>query len=173
MRAFLTVVPDMQTALAINRWCELCWQSRGRKIPVQNYHMTLAFLGDVDEKALQRLSEIFEGFSHSAFDVRLNAVGYWSDSDVLFVGSDVGNRALQELHDKCLHAANRIGARGSSKRYEPHITLARKLLMPPPPALIEPDFSFQATTLELWGSMREAKGARYNTVATWQLDDVK
>ncbi len=170
MRAFLTVVPDVQTALAITRWCDLCWPSGGRKIPVQNYHLTLAFLGDVDESALQKLSEIFENFNHSALKIQLNKVGYWSHTDVLYLGSDAVDAGLQSLHEKCRQAANRIGARGSAKRYEPHITLARKLVMPPPPALVEPDFSFEATSLELWSSVREAKGAHYSTLASWNLE---
>lgn len=169
MRVFLTVVPDVQTALAINRWCELCWPSSGRKIPVQNYHLTLAFLGDADEGALQKLSEIFDNFNHSALTIQLNKVGYWSHTDVLYLGSDFVDSSLQSLHEKCRQAANRIGARGSAKRYEPHITLARKLLIPPPPPLVEPDFSFVATSLELWSSVRESKGASYSTLASWNL----
>ena len=169
MRAFLTIVPDAQTALAINRWCELCWPSLVRRIPVQNYHMTLAFLGDTDEAALRKLSESLEAFSHNAFEVELNKVGYWSYTDVLFIGVDDIPESLQSLHDKCRQAANRIGARGAAKRYEPHITLARKLVTPPPAPLIEPGFTFAATSLQLWSSVRESHGARYSTVASWPL----
>ncbi len=169
MRAFLTLVPDTQTALAIERWCELCWPVSGRKVPVQNYHMTLAFLGEVDDAALQQLSEMLEGFSHSIFQVSLNQIGYWSNTEVLYLGTNSPPKELLALHDKCRQIANRISARGGSSRYEPHITLARKLNTPPLPALLEPDFTFTAETLELWSSVRESYGARYSTVGSWGL----
>ena len=170
MRTFLAIAPDAETALDISRWCELCWPAHARKIPVQNYHLTLAFLGDTDDRALQTLAEIMDAFNHAAFDLRLETIGYWPDTDVLWLGPSQIPQALHTLHKKCRHAANRIGARGSSKRYQPHLTLARKFIAPPGPALIEPDFSFKVRELQLWSTVRESHGASYHTLATWPLD---
>lgn len=168
MRTFLTLVPDARTALAIHQWSELCWPGLLRRIPVQNFHLTVAFLGDTDDRALQTLAEVFDGFEHQPINVTLDQVGYWTDSEVLWLGSRKVPEALSTLHAKCRSAANRVGAKGGAKRYQPHITLARKVVAPPA-ALIEPDFAFTAETLELWSSVRETKGARYSTLASWRL----
>jgi len=169
MRTFLTLVPDPPTALAIHKWCELCWPGLQRRIPVQNYHITLSFLGDTDDRALQKLSEVLDDFNHEPIELQLNDVGYWAESGVLWLGSDAVPDSLVALQKKCRQAANRIGARGSAKRYQPHITLARKITIPPAAALLEPDFQFTASSLELWSSVRDSQGARYGTLAGWQL----
>ena len=169
MRTFLTLVPDQSTALAIHKWCELCWPGLQRKIPVQNYHITLAFLGDTDDRALQQLSEILESFKHEPIELNLNDVGYLADPEVLWLGSESVPDSLVLLQKKCRQAANRIGARASAKRYRPHITLARKVVVPPVAALLEPEFQFTASSLELWSSVRDSKGARYSTLAEWPL----
>ncbi len=170
MRTFLTIAPDYETSLAINRWSELCWPVLERRIPVQNYHLTIAFLGDTDDTALQKLSEILSDFSHSSFTLVLNQIGYWPDTNVLWLGPKSVPDELTALHKKCKQAANRIGARAGGKSYQPHLTLARKLIVPPGSALLAPEFLFKATALELWSSVREAKGARYDTVASWALE---
>ncbi len=170
MRTFLTIAPDHDTALAINRWSGLCWPALDRKIPVQNYHITVAFLGDTDDNALQKLSEILDDFSHPSFELTLNEIGYWPDSDVLWLGPTHAPDELNALHKKCKQAANRVGARAGGRRYHPHMTLARKLITPPGSALLAPDFVFKVAALELWSSVREAKGARYDTLASWRLN---
>ena len=169
MRTFLTLVPDVSTALAIDKWCALCWPALMRRIPVQNYHMTVAFLGETDEAALQSLAEILDGFSHPTIDIQLDEVGFFADSGLLWLGSRAVPDQLVSLQKKCVKAANRIGCRGSAKNYRPHITLARKAASPPAAALIDPYFRLSARRLELWSSVRTPDGARYNTVASWPL----
>jgi len=160
----------MQTALAINKWSLLCWPMLGKQVPVQNYHVTISFLGELDDRALQSLAEHFENFEHSTFTMSLDKLGYWPDTNVLWLGTHSVAPQLEALHEKCKAAANRIGVRGSSRRFEPHLTLARKLSTPPAPALLEPEFEFAADTLELWSSVRTSAGARYSTIGQWQLD---
>ena len=169
MRTFLTLVPEQSTALAIYKWCELCWPGLQRRIPVQNYHLTLAFLGDTDDRALQKLSEVIDDFNHEPIQLKLNDVGYRAELGVLWLGSDAVPDSLVALQKKCRLAANRIGARGSARQYQPHITLARKITVPPVAALLEPDFLFTAHSVELWGSVRGSQGAMYSTLAQWQL----
>ncbi len=48
MRAFLTLIPDPEMAMAIDRWAEQCWPAIRRRVPVQNLHATLTFLGEID-----------------------------------------------------------------------------------------------------------------------------
>jgi len=169
MRTFLTLVPDMQTALAINKWSELCWPMLAKHVPVQNYHVTISFLGELDDIALQSLADLFENFEHPAFSISLNKLGYWPDTNVLWLGTVSIAPELVALHEKCKVAANKIGVRGGGRKFEPHLTLARNLDVPPTSALIEPDFEFKAESLELWSSVRASSGARYSTVAQWQL----
>ena len=169
MRTFFSVAPDHETAVKISRWSELCWPALSKRIPLQNYHVTLMFLGETDEASLKQIAQMFEAFVHPPFNVNLNEVRYLAGSDVLTVGPGETPPELDSLNKKCRQAANRIGVRGGSKQFCPHLTLARKLGSPPPGALIEPDFSFVARSLELWSSVRKPQGAQYSTLATWEL----
>ena len=174
MRTFLTLAPEPETALAIHRWCELCWPSLERRTPVQNLHMTVAFLGDQTPESVEKLQNIIENeIQNSAgvteIELLLDTLGYWPDTDIMWLGSREVSEGLIRLHSKCKQAANRLGAKAGGKSYTPHITLARKLNVPPPAALVDPSFRFYAQTLELWSSVREANGARYSTLGTWPL----
>ncbi len=136
---------------------------------MQNYHITLAFLGDTDDRALQKLSEILEDFKHEPIELNLNDVAYQAAPEVLWLGSDQVPDSLVSLQKKCRQVANRIGARASSKRYRPHVTLARRVVVPPTAALLEPEFLFTSSSLVLWSSTLSSQGARYSTLAEWQL----
>jgi len=169
MRTFFCVAPDHTTAINISKWSELCWPALARRIPLQNYHMTVAFLGETDENALESVAQMMEPFSHSAFDITLNEVSYWASSDVLVIRPSATPEPLQALNKKCRKIANRIGAKGGAKNFEPHLTLARKLQSPPSAALLESEFSFRVSSLELWSSVRKSDGAHYSTLGTWEL----
>ena len=169
MRTFFSIAPDQKTAISINKWSELCWPALGRRIPLQNYHMTVAFLGETDETALEGIAQMMEPFSHRAFDVVLDEVSYWAGSDVLVIAPSKLPDELETLNKKCRKVANRIGAKGGAKNYQPHLTLARKLVSPPSAALIEPNFSFTVSSLELWSSIRRSDGAVYSTLGEWGL----
>jgi 2'-5' RNA ligase len=136
---------------------------------VQNYHITTAFIGEVDDRALQKLSQVLEGLKQPCFELELNDVGYWSDSGVLWVGPTCVPDGLSRLQRECRKAANRIGARGGGRRYQPHLTLARNLTVPPASGLVDPDFLITVNELQLWSSTRHAHGANYQVLGTWRL----
>ncbi|MBX2879049.1 MAG: RNA 2',3'-cyclic phosphodiesterase [Granulosicoccus sp.] len=169
MRVFLCIAPDSATAIKIDRWCTLCWPALDKPIPIQNYHITTAFLGELNDHALKKLSQFLDGFSQSAFEVCLDDVGYWPDSGALWLGTQQESGPLIQLHRQCKNAANKIGAKGGGKRYQPHLTLARKLSVPPHAALVQPEFKFSVDALQLWSSTLQAKGAIYREMGRWRL----
>lgn len=169
MRVFFCIAPNATTSTGIDRWCTLCWPAITKKVPVQNYHLTTAFIGEVDDRSLQRLAQLFENFTLPAFSLDLNDVGYWPETGILWVGPAKVPEAMSQLHNECRKAANKIGARGGGKRYQPHLTLARKLAVPPASALVQPDFSINVNSLQLWSSTRHTHGARYQVLGSWPL----
>lgn len=169
MRTFLSLAPDAQTAVAIEKWCALCWPSLARKVPVQNYHVTVAFLGETNSEQLISLQEMLDQLQGSAFELLFNEVKYWPDSTLLWLGAQSVPEPAYHLADKCKNIANRAGLRASSRRYEPHLTLARKTQSPPGAPLLDPDFSVQFDSLQLMQSIRERSGVRYIELGAWPL----
>ncbi len=170
MRAFLSLTPDAETAMTISQWSALCWPMIERLVPVQNYHITIAFLGEIDGAVQQSIVEDIENRNlGGAFALALNRVGYWPDARVLWLGSDKACEAANKLAQTCKQIANRSGVRVSGKKFEPHITLARKPVVAPPAALIDPDFTVQFESLQLYQSILDRSGARYVEVESFRL----
>lgn len=169
IRAFLSLTPDVDSAIAIQQWSALCWPAISRAVPLQNYHLTLAFLGDISDSQLQTIQELHDDFRHPVFDLKLDRVGYWPDSTTLWLGSTDVPEDLMSLVVKCKSIANRAGVGTDKRRYTPHLTLARKTQTPPGPPLIDPDFPVRFESVELYQSIMDRDGVRYVELNSWSL----
>lgn len=170
IRAFISLTPDVSSAIAIQQWCALCWPAISRAVPLQNYHLTLAFLGDVSDSQLQTLHELLLEVRSPAIDLTLDSPGYWPDSTSLWLGSNNVPVHLITLAEKCKSIANRAGVRTETRRYVPHLTLARKTKTPPGLPLIDPDFPMRFESIELYQSIRDRDGVRYIELNSWALN---
>ena len=169
MRTFFAVTPDAQTCVAIDKWVRLCWPALSKPVAVQNYHITLAFLGETSTDQLRFIEEALQDFQAPSFSLQLTETGYWSEPDVLWLAPVDVPETLQLLADKCKRVANRAGIRVSQRRYHPHLTLARKNTAPPAMPLIDPDFELKADSFQLVRSLRERSGVRYTDLMSWSL----
>lgn len=169
MRSFLSITPDADSALAIERWSSLCWPAVNRLVPAQNYHLTLVFLGDISNGQLSTLRELLDDVRHSSFEMTLKEVGYWPDSTTLWLGPDHAPEQLSALAVKCRSIANRAGIKSGKKRYHPHLTLARKTKTPPAMPLIEANFKVGFDSFQLYQSLPGNDGVRYKELQTWAL----
>lgn len=88
-----------------------------------NYHLTLRFIGEVDEGEAADIHETLQGIRAPRFDVTLATVGHFGLRQ-LWVGVE-RNQALQHLHEKIESVLNRLGFPPEERRYTPHVTLAR------------------------------------------------
>lgn len=100
------------------------------------YHLTLAFLGDVENS---RLDSIASAASEAALEfgplpLRLEGVGAFPNPSKLRVlwaglgGSGIGD--LKALQKALVQALDRVGQRPDDDRFHPHITLARSRYRP-------------------------------------------
>jgi 2'-5' RNA ligase len=92
-----------------------------------NLHVTLRFIGEVDEGTATDLDEALAGIKARRFELALAGVGQFGGGQkarALWVGVE-RNPALLQLHEKVEHAAMRIGLPPEERRYTPHVTLAR------------------------------------------------
>lgn len=88
-----------------------------------NYHVTLRFIGEVDEGMAGDIDAALARIHAKPFEVVLTGVGQFSDR-MLWVGVEK-NPALQHLRDKVESALVRLGLEPEARRYAPHVTLAR------------------------------------------------
>jgi len=101
----------------------------GRPVPPDNWHLTLRFLGEVDEVGLDRLRAAFdEADLGAAFGLRwgpLSAFPRASRAAVLWIGIDGEVTALHALSERVDAALEVAGHPPEDRPFSPHLTISR------------------------------------------------
>ena len=98
-----------------------------RWIKPENFHLTLRFIGKVENGMAEDLDAALGGISAPAFDLTLSGIGHFGKTDaarVLWAGTEPNN-ALDHLQAKIEAAIMRGGLPAEHRRFLPHVTLAR------------------------------------------------
>jgi len=98
-----------------------------RWVPVDQIHLTLAFLGEVEEAAIERLTEKLARIQAPEFQLRFSGTGCFPDHSrprVLWVGLELEPR-LKKLAAQVREAVLACGIPQEERFFSPHITLAR------------------------------------------------
>jgi 2'-5' RNA ligase len=153
---------------------ELRWTGRDA------WHLTLAFLGEVDEATVARLAVRLERAArrHPCLSLSLSGAGAFpgaSRARVLWTGIQGDRRELNGLAASVGAGARRAGAppAGGGRGYEPHLTLARCRIPTDVRPLVDTLGGFAgtpwvATEIYLIHS-RPAADPRYEVLGTWPL----
>lgn len=92
-----------------------------------NLHLTLRFIGEVDEGTACDIDETLAQIRAPRFTLVLAGTGHFATGETpraLWAGVEK-NPALFQLHDKIEMALMRLGLAPEPRRYAPHVTLAR------------------------------------------------
>lgn len=96
-------------------------------VPRNNLHVTLRFVGEVDEDVAADLDAALAEVAAPAPAVVLRGLGRFGDkrgARALWIGAEP-KPALLHLHDKVESACVRAGLAPEGRRFKPHVTLAR------------------------------------------------
>lgn len=167
MRAFFALLPDAELSYALDAWALRNYPVTGRRVSMQNLHMTVCFLGDINATQKMFFDEALRGVEIEPITFQLNDLGYFSKSNVLWLGTKSTPAAFQSLVDRCQRIANRAGIRVDKRPLIPHITLARRVTPSVPSPLEPPDFMFETSALCLQESRLTPDGPQYRTVLSW------
>ncbi|MEU5437840.1 RNA 2',3'-cyclic phosphodiesterase [Streptomyces sp. NPDC020719] len=131
MRLFVAVLPPSarlaELGLAVDELQTLPGADRLRWADRDDWHLTLAFLGEVDEAVLADLHDRLARAAHRTppFELRLHGGGRFGDK-VLWAGVAGALDTLRLLAERADAAARRAGVpMDEHRRYHPHLTLAR------------------------------------------------
>jgi len=90
------------------------------------YHITLRFLGDIDEATAQDALAILGQITRAPFDVQIDGLtAFGGDRPRALVASVVPTPALMELQAEHERLMRRIGFPPETRKFTPHVTLAR------------------------------------------------
>lgn len=140
-----------------------------RWVPKGNLHLTLKFLGDVDQARLPKLERAVLGRTANTppFAVELGGVGAFPNARaarVLWVGVGEGSPELSRLARRLDTATARLGVERERRPYRGHLTVAR--LRSPARVPVEqvespPPVPVPVNEIVLYRSDLRADGARY------------
>lgn len=180
MRSFVALVPppDALDELA-DAVAALPDEPGLRWTPPAQWHLTLAFLGEVDGPTHDRLVERLARAArrHPPVELALAGAGRFGDR-VLWMRVDGDRAALRLLAGSVRAAARRVGLPVDDRPYRPHLTLAR--VRPPAPDLRPladalAGFAGRPWTATALHLVRSDLGAgpggtaRHEVVGTWEL----
>ncbi|KAA0969709.1 RNA 2',3'-cyclic phosphodiesterase [Aureimonas fodinaquatilis] len=125
-------MPRLFTALEIPRDAALSLSflagglPSARWIDPENYHLTLRFIGDVDSRTADELVAVLDRIRQPAFQLELRGVDAFGSKKPHSVYAGVNaNGALDMLQADIDKACRRVGLPPDTRRFTPHVTLAR------------------------------------------------
>jgi RNA 2',3'-cyclic 3'-phosphodiesterase len=176
VRLFFALWPDADTSAHIGHVADaLRVTGDTRRVARENYHVTLAFVGEVLQSELAVLQQIGRDQRATSCTIKLDTYEYWPDSQVVVAAARQTPAALLELWTR-LHAELALRhAALNLRRLDPpqlrvHVTLARKVVQAPVLQAMSP-FDWNARSFSLVRSDTGHARSVYTVVDTWQLLD--
>ena len=97
-----------------------------RWIDPENYHVTLRFIGDVDDDIAHEVESLLGRVRRAPFELRIEGLtSFGSKKPRAVVASVEPSSALMEAQAEQERMMQRIGLEPEGRKYTPHVTLAR------------------------------------------------
>ncbi len=168
-RLFVAVNVPEKVKEEIADFLQMIPKEKWRTIKQENLHVTMCFLGDVEEKKEETVKEKLQALSgFGEFEMELNDFGHFNGK-VLWIGVGKGTDELNLLSKKICEA---LEVRG--EKFHAHITLARNKSARPGEVkqLVEKMNAkgyrkkMQVKSIELMQSFLHSSGPEYKKVLT-------
>ena len=164
MRAFIGIKPDGCLADLIAIQNDLKQQTKANFTKPDNLHITLFFLGEIDEGQTQKIKRLFQNFSFPRFSLEINAITNFREMIIATLSPSL---ALKQLHKKLGDCLMRDGFLLENRPYFAHLTLARKT------DYVVNEAVLLTTTVEnivLFASERQETGLVYRRIVDVKLN---
>lgn len=97
-----------------------------RWIDPENYHLTLRFIGDIDDAMSREIAFTLGGVRRLGFELRLDGLASFGGRRPRAVVATVApTQQLFELQAEHERLMQRVGLEPEGRKYTPHVTLAR------------------------------------------------
>jgi 2'-5' RNA ligase len=97
-----------------------------RWIDPENYHITLRFIGDIDDRLAGDIASLLDGVRRRSFEVRFGGLTVFGGRKprAIVVGVEP-IQSLIELQAELERLMQRLGLEPEGRKFTPHVTLAR------------------------------------------------
>jgi len=140
----------------------------GRTLPAANFHITIAFLGEVPETRLNAALQAGAATHGNAFELILDRVESFRRSGVLSLVPSQPPSALTDLVDQLRFNLLDGQFRLEHREFRAHVTLVRDLRRPVTAASVA-ELPWPVEEFVLAESQLGRDGSRYSVLARWPL----
>jgi len=117
VRLFFALWPDDEVRARLTRWSrELHALCGGRATRPENLHVTLAFLGSVEEARVAEVERAAGEVAPRAVSLVLDQPGYWKHNRIAWAGASVVPPELEALVSELRGALVKSSTRNPSRR---------------------------------------------------------
>lgn len=170
-RLFFALWPDEAVRRQLADYRDLLKGCRGRLVVPENLHITLAFLGSVDADTRSCLEQAADIISVPAFTLKLDELGFWRRSQVVWLGTGETPEPLLGLASALKQAMLGCGLEPESRPFQTHLTLMRKARRAPAEEPCEATL-WPVADFALMLSDTRPEGVRYEVLQRWPLKQV-
>lgn len=173
MRTFFALELDAETTLKIANWRDRQFGHCGKPVPAANFHLTLAFLGELKPARLEQLclavDERIGRDRPGAGTISLDVTGYWPKPGIYWLGCSQPPSPLIQLAGSLRGLCHVAGGKRDSKSFQPHITLFRQCDTAPPAPVDIPPLQLEYSHFTLLESKFGKRGVSYQPLQSWEL----
>ncbi len=160
-RLFFALWPDDLTRHALHQACrDALAGCGGRPVPPANYHLTLAFLGDVREALVPPIRAAAAAIAPPSPTLQLDRCGHFPGARVLWIGPGESPAVLKQLADRLWAAMQPLGLEPDARAFQPHVTIARNVRRAPRNSRLT-SVAWAVHGFALIRSVTDSTGARY------------
>ena len=164
-RLFFALVPDAAVRKQVSD-LQRNLGVEGRAVSPPNLHVTLAFLGMQETAVIPRVCAIASGLAFPPCRVVLDCLGQFGRGRVLWLGAETVPESLRAFQQSLVSDLTAAEIGHDPKPWQFHLTLYRRLRMPPPtlgPVAIE----WRLAGFELIESVGVKTGVEYHSIGQW------
>jgi 2'-5' RNA ligase len=130
-RLFFALWPDERTRRSLVRQTQQAVRRCGGKpVPPENYHITLAFVGNVAADQVADVLQVGRSVPPVCLELALDRIGYWPRPRALWAAPVHCPGPLTGLVATLWEQLAGLGFEPESRVFQPHVTLCRKAGQP-------------------------------------------
>lgn len=130
MRLFISINPPHSVRMQLDEWLP---DIPGiRKTPVDQLHLTLLFLGDVEPERIPGITDSLKQVEFTPFEMIVRGVGAFPNQNkprIIWAGVEKSSK-LMSVYNQVFKTLNSYLSERQNLTFKPHITLARVRQVP-------------------------------------------
>lgn len=168
MRLFFALWPDEEVRAQLAHWSrELHAACGGRPTRLENLHVTLAFLGSVEDTCVEEVERAAGEVIPRGISLVLNRPGYWKHNRIAWAGASAVPGQLDAMVAELRNALTRSNIGFDAKPFVSHVTLLRDAREPRAMPALDP-IRWNLEGFALVRSVPLPRGSRYEVLKAWR-----